>query len=78
VNLGNVRPEKVKRVARELFTKYPGKFTVDFEQNKKILESMLSTPSKSLRNTIAGYITRLVILSQPETTPEISSETENG
>ena len=70
--MGNVRPEKVKRVARELFEKYPNKFTTDFEQNKKLLESMINTPSKSLRNTIAGYITRLVILSEPETT-EIES-----
>jgi len=65
-----VRPEKVKRVARELFEKYPNKFTTDFEQNKKLLKTMVNTPSKSLRNTIAGYITRLVILSEPESTPE--------
>jgi small subunit ribosomal protein S17e len=72
-----VRPEKVKRVARELFERYPGKFTVDFEQNKKILETMVNTQSKSLRNTIAGYITRLVILSKPEETlEEESSENE--
>jgi small subunit ribosomal protein S17e len=70
VNLGNVRSEKVKRVARELFDKYPNRFTTDFEENKKLLESLVSTPSKSLRNTVAGYITRLVILSKPETAAE--------
>ena len=68
--MGNVRPEKVKRVARELLEKYPNKFTTDFEQNKKLLKTMVNTPSKSLRNTIAGYITSLVILSEPEATPE--------
>ena len=72
MNLGNVRPEKVKRIARELFEKHPTMFTTDFEQNKKLLETMMSTPSKSLRNMIIGYVTRLVILSQPEA----SSETE--
>lgn len=72
MNLGNVRPEKVKRVARELFEKHPTMFTTDFEQNKKILETMMSTPSKSLRNMIIGYVTRLAIQSQPED----SSETE--
>ncbi|MBS7657157.1 MAG: 30S ribosomal protein S17e [Candidatus Bathyarchaeia archaeon] len=65
--MGNVRPEKVKRVARDLFTKYPSKFTTDFEQNKEILKSIINTQSKSLRNTIAGYITRLAIISQPKT-----------
>jgi small subunit ribosomal protein S17e len=72
VNLGNVRPEKVKRVARELFEKHPTMFTTDFDQNKKVLEKMMSTPSKSLRNMIIGYVTRLAIQSQPED----SSETE--
>jgi len=72
VNLGNVRPEKVKRVARELFEKHPTMFTTDFDQNKKLLEKMMSTPSKSLRNMIIGYVTRLAIQSQPED----SSETE--
>jgi small subunit ribosomal protein S17e len=70
--LGNVRPEKVKRIARELFEKHPTMFTTDFEQNKNLLKTMMSTPSKSLRNMIIGYVTRLVILSQPED----SSETE--
>jgi small subunit ribosomal protein S17e len=70
--LGNVRPEKVKRIARELFEKHPTMFTTDFEQNKNLLKTMMSTPSKSLRNMIIGYVTRLVILSQPEA----SSETE--
>ena len=68
--MGNVRPEKVKRVARELLEKYPNKFTTDFEQNKKLLKTMVNAPSKSLRNTIAGYITRMVILSEPEATSE--------
>jgi small subunit ribosomal protein S17e len=72
VNLGNVRPEKVKRVARELFEKHPTMFTTDFDQNKKVLAKMMSTPSKSLRNMIIGYVTRLAIQSQPED----SSETE--
>ena len=72
MNLGNVRPEKVKRVARELFEKHPAMFTTDFDQNKKVLEKMMSTPSKSLRNMIIGYVTRLAIQSQPED----SSETE--
>lgn len=63
--MGNVRSEKVKRAARELIRKYPDKFTSDFEENKKILSSIAFIPSIRLRNSIAGYITRLVTLSQP-------------
>ena len=66
MHLGNVRPEKVKRIARELIRKFPDKFTADFEENKKILSSIALIPSTRLRNSIAGYITRLVSISQPQ------------
>ena len=68
MDLGNVRSEKVKRIAKELLRRYPDKFTADFEDNKKLVASLVSTPSKSLRNTIAGYITSLVVLSQSRRT----------
>lgn len=64
--MGNVRSEKVKRVARELIKKYPDKFTTNFEENKKILSSLVFVPSAKLRNSIAGYITRLVAMSQQQ------------
>ena len=61
--MGNVRTEKVKRVARELFRRYPNRFTADYEQNKEILTSLVNLPSKKLRNMIAGYITGLAAAS---------------
>lgn len=64
--MGNVRSEKVKRVARELIKKYPDKFTTNFEENKKILSNLVFVPSAKLRNSIAGYITRLVAMSQQQ------------
>ena len=36
------------------------KFGIDFNENKKILDSLSTITSKSLRNRVAGYITRLV------------------
>ena len=64
MDLGNVRSQKVKRIAKELLRRHPLKFTPDFKENKILVASLVSTPSKSLRNTIAGYITSLVVLSQ--------------
>jgi small subunit ribosomal protein S17e len=64
--LGNVRSEKVKKISRELIRRYPDRFTTDFEENKKTVESLINTPSKRLKNTIAGYITRLEAFSEPE------------
>jgi len=62
--LGNVRQEKVKKIARDLLERYPDRFTADFEENKKTVGSLVSVPSKRLRNTIVGYITRLAVSSQ--------------
>ena len=36
------------------------KFGIDFNENKNILDSLSKITSKSLRNRVAGYITRLV------------------
>ncbi|RJS85726.1 30S ribosomal protein S17e [Candidatus Bathyarchaeota archaeon] len=63
--MGNVRPERVKRIARELLKRYPDKFTADYEKNKMVLVSLVNISSKKLRNTIAGYITGLVAASSP-------------
>ncbi|MFB0501715.1 MAG: 30S ribosomal protein S17e [Candidatus Bathyarchaeia archaeon] len=68
--MGKVRPERVKRIARELVKRYPDKFTTDFEDNKKLVESFVNISSTKLRNRIAGYITRLLAVTQAAETEE--------
>ncbi|RLF16908.1 MAG: 30S ribosomal protein S17e [Thermoprotei archaeon] len=58
--MGKVRPRMIKRIARELIEKYPDKFTTDFETNKKLVAELTNVQSKTLRNKIAGYVTRLM------------------
>ncbi len=58
--MGKVRPSIVKRTARKLLSMYPDLFTGDFEHNKQMVKKLIETPSKKLRNQIAGYITHLV------------------
>jgi small subunit ribosomal protein S17e len=72
--LGKVRPEKVKKMARDLTKRYPDKFTTDFENNKKALNSMAKIYSSKLRNLIAGYITRLVVISKAAEAGESAEE----
>ncbi len=60
--MGNVRIGLVKRTARKLISMYPDLFTEDFEHNKRVVAQLIETPSKKLRNQIAGYVTRLVRL----------------
>jgi len=59
-SLGKVRPELIKRIARELLSMYPDKFTKDFEYNKRVVETLTTVSSVKVRNRIAGYITGLM------------------
>ncbi|RLE79254.1 MAG: 30S ribosomal protein S17e [Thermoprotei archaeon] len=64
--MGKVRPGFIKRLARKLLEKYPDKFTADFETNKRLVAELTNIQSKRARNRVAGYITRLIKLSQRE------------
>lgn len=50
----------IKKVSKELLEKYPEVFSVDFEENKKLLQKYTVIQSKLVRNRIAGYLTHLV------------------
>jgi len=58
----------VKKIARELVTQYPDKFTTNFKDNKKLVKTLTENSSPKLTNRIAGYITRLVAITQAEET----------
>lgn len=58
--MGKVRISLVKRTAKKLLAMYPDLFTEDFYHNKEMVKKVLKTPSKKLRNQIAGYVTHLV------------------
>jgi small subunit ribosomal protein S17e len=58
--LGRVRPEHVKRLAQELLERFPERFTTDFENNKKMVDTLTNVNSAKLRNRVAGYIIRLI------------------
>jgi len=49
----------VKKLARELVKQFPDKFTTDFENNKKLVDTFTNISSTKLRNRVAGYITQL-------------------
>lgn len=58
--MGNIRTSFIKRMSKELIETHPGKFTTDFDENKKLVEEFSTVRTKHLRNKIAGYISRLV------------------
>ena len=75
--MGKVRPEHVKRVAKELVKRFPERFTINFEDNKELVKELTNLSSTKVRNRIAGYITHLVtIMQRSETTGNIVAENE--
>lgn len=57
--MGRIKTQLVKRVTHKILEKHREELTDDFEQNKKLVGKFANIPSKKIRNTIAGYITRL-------------------
>ncbi|MBD3387504.1 MAG: 30S ribosomal protein S17e [Candidatus Altiarchaeales archaeon] len=58
--MGRIKQTYLKRVAEKLLREYPDVFTADFQDNKRKVASHTDITSKSIRNKIAGYITRVV------------------
>ncbi len=58
--MGRVKPRYIKSLATKLLEMYPDRFTESFEENKKAVAELADLQSKSIRNKVAGYITRLV------------------
>ena len=50
----------VKRLTLQLVKQHKPLFTTEYVANKKLVEQLLTGPSKKIRNTVAGYVTRLM------------------
>ena len=57
--MGRVKNLAIKRTTRKLLAEYPSLFTADIEKNKKVLAKVIESDKKT-RNSVAGYMTRLV------------------
>jgi small subunit ribosomal protein S17e len=64
ISLGKVKTEQIKRTGKELMTRFPNKFSNNFEENKKLVDVLTSGTTIRVRNKVAGYITRTVALSE--------------
>lgn len=61
---------RVRRLSMLLISQFPDKFSADYEKNKKVLSELAVFRSKSLRNEVAGYITRYFKLKEEEVKEE--------
>ena len=50
--------DRIRRISQTLLQRYPDRFTSDFGKNKEALSELTVIGSKTVRNHIAGYITK--------------------
>lgn len=58
--MGSVKPNYIKNFADDLMKIHQGVFNNDFEHNKDMVSEYTDIKYKSIRNRVAGYITRKV------------------
>ena len=56
--------DRIKRISAEILTDHRESFGADFSENKKMLNQISIVRSKSLKNKIAGYITKILLREQ--------------
>ncbi|HYB68552.1 MAG TPA: 30S ribosomal protein S17e [Candidatus Acidoferrales bacterium] len=74
--MGSVRTEQIKRMAKELIRRFPSKFSIDFENNKHMVATLVQGGTPKVRNQIAGYITRFLASEETEPPSEVEEEAE--
>lgn len=58
--MGSVKPSYIKNFAMDLLKAYEDSFSPDFEQNKLIVSEYTDIKNKTIRNRVAGYISRVL------------------
>ena len=55
-----IKTQLVKRITRQLIKKHSRVFKNNFNDNKALISRFTNIKSKKIRNTVAGYVTRMV------------------
>jgi len=58
--MGRIKTLLTKRLSFDAFDRYKDRLSEDFEENKKVISDVMPAGSKKVRNTVAGYVTRLM------------------
>ena len=75
--MGKVKTEQVKRVGDTLMERFPSKFVNNFDENKRLVDSLTQGTTTRVRNQIAGYITHKMSLAPDNASnePAVDEET---
>jgi small subunit ribosomal protein S17e len=55
-----IKPSYIKNLGEELIVKHRSRFSGDFEENKHAVAEVTVIDSKTVRNRVAGYISRKI------------------
>ena len=58
--MGRIKLQLVKRTGKKLMEKHKEDFKENFDENKTLVGQYTTVSNKKLRNTVAGYITKLM------------------
>ncbi len=58
--MGSIKQTNIKSTGQALLRQHPDEFTADYNANKAQVEKLTGVESKTLRNRVAGYVTRKV------------------
>lgn len=58
--MGRIKTQMIKRLAFKMFAKHQNELKENFVDNKKIVQDFMTAASKKVRNSVAGYVTRLM------------------
>ncbi|MEM2901825.1 MAG: 30S ribosomal protein S17e [Candidatus Bathyarchaeia archaeon] len=76
--MGRVRTAAIKKLSKMIYQRYKDKFTSSFQENKRVLDELITVDSDKIRNQIAGYVTRLVKVAAIVHSPELEGEETPG
>ncbi len=57
--MGRIKTSLIKRVTKKIVAEHGDRLIPNFDENKKVVEGVIITQSKKIRNVVAGYATRL-------------------
>ena len=58
--MGRIKTKLIKRLTKDVIKHSKERCTTQFEDNKKVVSDLLPTASKKIRNSVSGYVTRLM------------------
>jgi small subunit ribosomal protein S17e len=72
--MGRIKTQLVKRTTFELLKRSKDKFTDNYEKNKEVVNKLIDVKSKKIKNTIAGYATRIIKRGYEKPAPKKDAE----